>query len=39
MALAGSGLVTGDEITLTIDLELTKPVEAVAPVLAEGMSL
>ncbi len=30
MVLAGGGLVTGDEITLTIDLELTKPVEAEA---------
>ena len=39
MVLAAGGLVTGDEITLTIDLELTKPVEAVAPVLAEGMSV
>jgi polyisoprenoid-binding protein YceI len=28
--LAGGGLVAGDEITLAIDLELTKPVEAVA---------
>ena len=32
MVLAGGGLVASDEITLTIDLELTKPVEAaVAP--------
>jgi polyisoprenoid-binding protein YceI len=30
MVLAGGGLVAGDEITLAIDLELTKPVEAVA---------
>ena len=30
MVLAGGGLVAGDEITLTIDLELTKPVEATA---------
>ena len=30
MALAGGGLVAGDEITLTIDLELTKPVEVAA---------
>ena len=30
MVLAGGGLVAGDEITLTIDLELTKPVEAIA---------
>jgi len=28
--LAGGGLVASDEITLVIDLELTKPVEAVA---------
>ncbi|GCE46227.1 hypothetical protein EI42_01062 [Thermosporothrix hazakensis] len=27
MLLAGGGLVVGDEITLLIDLELTKPVE------------
>jgi polyisoprenoid-binding protein YceI len=31
MLLAGGGLVAGDEITLAIDLELTKPVEALAP--------
>ena len=30
MVLAGGGLAASDEITLTIDLELTKPVEAVA---------
>jgi polyisoprenoid-binding protein YceI len=30
MVLAGGGLVAGDEITLAIDLELTKPVEAAA---------
>ncbi len=30
MALAGGGLVAGDEITLAIDLELTKPVEVAA---------
>ena len=30
MVLAGGGLVASDEITLTIDLELTRPVEAVA---------
>ena len=30
MVLAGGGLVASDEITLAIDLELTKPVEAVA---------
>jgi polyisoprenoid-binding protein YceI len=32
MVLAGGGLVAGDEITLLIDLELTSPAEAVAPV-------
>ena len=31
MVLSGGGLVAGDEITLTIDLELTKPVEEVVP--------
>jgi len=31
MVLAGGGLVAGDEITLTIDLELTRPVEAAVP--------
>src|SRR3989442_3370225 len=36
MVLAGGGLVAGAEITLIIDLELTKPVEAVVPALAEG---
>ncbi len=30
MVLVGGGLAASDEITLTIDLELTKPVEAVA---------
>jgi len=30
MVLAGGGLAASDEITLTIDLEITKPVEAVA---------
>jgi len=30
MVLAGGGLVAGDDITLAIDLELTRPVEAVA---------
>ncbi len=30
MVLAGGGLVASDEITLNIDLELTRPVEAVA---------
>ena len=28
--LAGGGLVASDEITVAIDLELTKPVEAIA---------
>ena len=32
MMLPGGGLLASDEITLLIDLELTKPVEAVAPV-------
>jgi polyisoprenoid-binding protein YceI len=32
MILAGGGLVAGDEITLAIDLELTKPVEVVTPI-------
>ena len=36
--LAGGGFVASDEITLLIDLELTKPVEAVAPPQAEGVS-
>lgn len=36
--LAGGGLVASDEIALTIDLELTKPVEAVTPVQADGVS-
>lgn len=36
--LAGGGLVASDEITLIIDLELTKPVE-VAPSQAEGVSV
>ena len=27
MVLAGGGVVAGDEITLSVDLELTKPVE------------
>jgi polyisoprenoid-binding protein YceI len=36
MVLAGGGLVAGDEITLIIDLELTRPVEAVAATKAEG---
>lgn len=37
--LAGGGLVASDEITLTIDLELTKPVEAVAPAQTDGVSV
>jgi polyisoprenoid-binding protein YceI len=36
--LAGGGFVASDEITLLIDLELTKPVEAGAPPQAEGVS-
>jgi polyisoprenoid-binding protein YceI len=36
MVLAGGGLVASDEITLTIDLELTKLVEAVATAQSEG---
>ena len=36
MVLAGGGLVASDEITLAIDLELTKPVEAVASSQAVG---
>jgi hypothetical protein len=31
MVLAGGGLVASDEITLIIDLELTKPAEVVTP--------
>ena len=38
MVLAGGGLVAGDEITLTIDLELTRPVEVEEPAQAEGVS-
>ena len=38
MVLAGGGLVAGDEITLTIDLELTRPVEAVVPAQTGGTS-
>jgi polyisoprenoid-binding protein YceI len=34
MVLAGGGLVAGDEITLAIDLELTRPVETGAAALA-----
>jgi polyisoprenoid-binding protein YceI len=36
VALAGGGLVASDEITLNIDLELTKPLEVAAPVQAEA---
>jgi polyisoprenoid-binding protein YceI len=36
MVLAGGGLVASDEITLAIDLELTKPLEVAAPVQAEA---
>jgi len=35
--LAGGGLVASDEITLVIDLELTKPVEVVASAQDESM--
>ncbi len=38
MVLAGGGLVAGYEITLTIDLELTRPVEAVVPAQTSGTS-
>jgi hypothetical protein len=38
MVLAGGGLVAGDEITLTIDLELTKPGAGVAPAQAAEVS-
>jgi hypothetical protein len=34
MVLAGGGVVAGDEITISIDLELTKPVEEA--ILAKG---
>ena len=34
--LAGGGLVASDEITLAIDLELTKPLEVAAPAQAEA---
>ncbi len=37
MVLADGGLAVGNEITLTIDLELTKPVEAVTPVQTTGI--
>ena len=36
MLLAGGGLAASDEITLAIDLELTKPLEVAAPVQAEA---
>src|SRR5436305_3409667 len=35
MILAGGSLVASDEITLTIDLELSKPLEVTTPVQAE----
>jgi polyisoprenoid-binding protein YceI len=38
MVLAGGGLVASDEITLIIDLELTSPVEAIAPVQSAEVS-
>jgi len=38
MVLAGGGLAASDEITLVIDLELTKPVEAVATTQAGAAS-
>src|SRR5436309_13274375 len=38
MVLAGGGLAASDEITLAIDLELTKPVEAVATTQAGAAS-
>src|SRR6266567_1812352 len=38
MVLAGGGLAASDEITLAIDLELTRPVEAVDPAQAEEIS-
>jgi len=38
MVLAGNGLIASDEITLTIDLELTSPAEAVTPVQAAEAS-
>ncbi len=39
MVLADGGLAIGNEITLTIDLELTKSVEALAPVQAAGIAV
>ncbi len=38
MVLAGGGLTASDEITLVIDLELTKPVEALATIQAREAS-
>jgi hypothetical protein len=38
MVLAGGGLVAGDEITLTIELELTKSAAGVAPAQAAEVS-
>ncbi len=38
MVLVGGGLVASDEITLIIDLELTRPAEAVAPVQSAEVS-
>jgi polyisoprenoid-binding protein YceI len=38
MVLAGGGLVAGDEITLAIELELTKPAESVAAAQAAEVS-
>lgn len=38
MVLAGGGLLASDEITLIIDLELTSPAEAVAPVQSAAVS-
>jgi polyisoprenoid-binding protein YceI len=38
IVLAGGGLLASDEITLLIDLELTSPAEAVAPVQAAEAS-
>ena len=38
MVLAGGGLVAGDEITLIIDLELTRPVEVVTTAQASEVS-
>jgi hypothetical protein len=39
MVLAGGGLVASDEITLAIDLELSKPVEVVVSAQAEAASV